>query len=329
MPTTIAPPEDHRESSRITFGAFREPSSRLMTRVDTAVEGVHFDLSVLSPAEVGHRALAATLSDLAAVGAAPLLVHVAIGARQESSEPFLFELESGIAQLAKRLKISVARGGVFPSPTALLVQTTVVAKRGKVDWTTTGGKVGDRLFVTGGLGGALSAMTCLKRLGRHNLRGKEDVLRPHTRPEPRVLLAKWLRSLEPKIRPTAVIDLQDGLATELTRLAHASAVGAAVDVAKLPVTAATREGAGLVNGTVDVWALYGPEDYELLVAIPERQAEAFGKLAKQARQPLTEIGHFVPKKERVTVVNRENERVNLEPRLWHHFVRRAPLRALD
>ena len=326
---TIPPPEDNRESNRILLERFGPSASRLVTRVDTAVEGVHFDLSILSPAEVGHRALAMALSDIAAVGAEPLHVHVTVGARQETSEPFLFELETGYTQLAKRLKVSLDRGGVFPSPTALLIQTVVVAKRGKLDWSPAGGTAGDRLFVTGGLGGALAAMTCLKRLGRPTLRGKEALLQPHTKPEPRVAAAKWLRSLEPKIRPSAVIDLQDGLATEMARLSKASGVGANIDVAKIPVTDATREAAGLVRGTLDVWAVYGPEDYELLVAIPAKQADAFVAAAKKARQAFTEIGELLPKKARVTITNRESERVNLEPRLWHHFVRRAPLRVMD
>lgn len=329
MATSIQPPDDHRESNRIVLDSFAKTGSRLVTRTETAVEGVHFDLSILSPAEVGHRAVAMALSDAAAIGADPIHVHVTVGARQETSEPFLFELEAGIQRLAKRLKISAARGATFPSPTALLIQVTTVSKRGKVDWSPAGGKAGDRLFVTGGLGGALGAMTCLKRFGRPNLRGKEAVLAPHTHPEPRVLAARWLRSLEPTLRPTAVLDLQDGLATEIARLARASATGATVDVARLPVTAATHEAAELVRGTLDVWTLYGPEDYELLVAIPEKKAEAFVARARKAKQPFTEIGSLVSKKERVTVQNREGERVALEPRLWHHFVRRAPLRVMD
>jgi thiamine-monophosphate kinase len=168
-------------------------------------------------------------------------------------------------------------------------------------------------------------MTVLKRLGRHELRGRERLLVKHTRPEPRTAAARWLRSLEGRasaVRPSAVIDIQDGLATELFRLAKASDVGATVDVARLPVDAETKETAGLIRGNVDVWAVYGPEDYELLVAIPEKQVAAFEKAARTAKTPFTAIGAVVPKKEHLTVVNREGERVRLEPRLWHQFVRR-------
>jgi thiamine-monophosphate kinase len=329
MRMPIQPPDDNRVPNRIALAEVGPDARRLVSRVETAVEGVQFDASLLSPAEIGHRALASALSDLAAIGADPLYAQFNVGVRQETTDPFLAELEGGIRKLGEQFRMRVARGGFFPCPTALLVQVTVLGKRGKKDWSPATGAVGDRLFVLGTLGGALGAMTCLKRLGRHNLVGKEALLAAHTRPEPQVKAARWLRSIESRVKPSAVIDLQDGLAMDLARLARASGVGAEVDVTKLPIAEATRRAAELVRGMLDVWAVYGPEDYALLVAVPEKQADAFATAARRAKQPVAEVGRLCPKRERVTLRNREGERVGLEPRLWHPFVRRAPLRVVE
>ena len=329
MRMPIQPPDDHRVTNRIAFSDVGPNPRRFVARIETAVEGVQFDPSQLSPGEIGHRALATALSDLAAIGADPRYAQFHVGVRQDVSDPFLLELETGLRKLADRFGVRVVRGGIFPCPTTLLVQVIAVGKRGKRDWSPAGGKVGDRLFVCGGLGGALGAMSCLKRLGRHALVGKESLLAPHTHPEPQVQAARWLRSVESRWKPTAVIDLQDGLAMDLARFARASDVGAVVDVAKLPVTQATREAAELVRGMPDVWAVYGPEDYALLVAIPEKHAAAFEAAARKAKHRFTEVGRLCAKKERLTLLNREGGRVSLEPRLWHPFVRRAPLRVVE
>lgn len=323
-PTTRRPHQ--RELRRVTIGkgpgfAVSPPSAgNLVTTADTLIEGVHFDLSYTNPRELGHKALAVGLSDVAAMGAKPLHAHVTIGVRQETSEPFLMELAAGLEGLARRQKMGIAVTSSLPSPTALLVQTTILASITRAPVRYTGARSGDLIAVTGSVGTSAAGLACLRALGRHALASThEDLLRAHLMPVPRIAEAQ---ALVKQKAVTAMIELSDGFAADLHALVAASGVGAYVEENLLPVSRATLRAGELMNTPHRAWTLYGGEDFELIATVPKSLAEKAQRAVKKAGGTLTFVGEIRARKDGVVMKDHTGELVPLQPRLWHHFVRR-------
>ncbi|MGE0442571.1 MAG: thiamine-phosphate kinase [Gemmatimonadales bacterium] len=222
---------------------------------DLAVEDVHFRRAWLRPEEIGWRAAAGALSDLAAVGAAAEAVLVALAAPRDATAAWLADLMGGVGAVADSVGAKVV-GGDLTGGAALTLAVTVLGRTDR-PVRRDGARPGDRLFVTGSLGGARAALVSWER-------GAEPAAGARTsfaRPEPRVAAGRWLAGLG----ATALIDLSDGLAGDLTHVAAASRVGARVELERLPVHPAV---AAVAGGEPAVFAAQGGEDYELLVALP-------------------------------------------------------------
>jgi thiamine-monophosphate kinase len=211
---------------------------RAVVSVDAVVEGVHFDLEAYSYADVGHKALATALSDLAAMGVGPSEAYVVIGVGT-AEPPELEELAEGMEALADRSGVTVAGGDVVGSP-ALFLAVTVMG------WATAsdpvigrgGARPGDRVGVTGALGAAADLTSERAR-----------------RPMPRLDLGTALA----RAGVTAMIDVSDGLASDARHIAERSAVHVAIELERLP----------LAPGVSDpVVAATAGEDYELLFTAP-------------------------------------------------------------
>lgn len=216
---------------------------------DLFVEGTHFRPGWLEPRELGWRAAAAALSDLAAVAASPWGVLASVGCSEEWPEEHLAELMAGVGDAAQ-LVGAVVWGGDLVRSARLVVDVAVV---GRVERPVrrTGAAPGDVLWVTGALGGPAAALAAW-------LAGAEpdrDARARFARPAPRIAEAKWLAERG----ATAMIDVSDGLLADAAHLAAASAVGVTIERDRVPV-----------HGAADVdQALVGGEEYELLVAMPE------------------------------------------------------------
>jgi thiamine-monophosphate kinase len=226
-----------------------------VTSIDSVAEGVHFDLSTHAPADVGWKALATALSDLAAMGADPGEAYVAL-ALPEGFEGGL-ALAEGMEELAGRCATTIAGGDVIRAP-ALVVTVAVTgwADREEDLVGRDGAQPGDLVAVTGALGGSEAARLLLGR-------GEEvppEALRRHLRPEPRLAAGRGLA----RAGATAMIDVSDGLATDARHIADRSGVELRVRLEDLP-------------RPVDVsaeQAATGGDDYELLVTFPPERREA-------------------------------------------------------
>jgi thiamine-monophosphate kinase len=236
-----------------------------VTSVDTMVEGVHFRSSQLAPAEIGHRALAGALSDLAAMGAAPGEAFLALGLPPGSELAGALELIAGAQRLAGRHGVTIAGGDVTRAP-ALTVSFTVVG------WTRDPGELvtrdgaqpGDLVGVTGTLGGAGAGLAIVE--GRVQLGGARD--RPlrdrYASPEPQLAAGMALAGAG----ASAMIDLSDGLATDAAHIARASGVALELSLAALPLADGLREAAAQLSVEPAVFAAGAGEDYELCVCAP-------------------------------------------------------------
>lgn len=256
------------------------PGLELVLAADTIVAGRHFPAG-LSAEDVGYRVLAVNLSDLAAMGAEPAWALLAL-TLPAGDEGWIREFAGGLHGLAQRFGVSLVGGDTISGPLAATVAIAGFVPAGQA-LRREGARAGDEIWVSGTVGDAAAGLEALQ--GR--LDGPDTVLAPlvnrFRRPEPRVSLGLVLRGVA-----TACIDLSDGLAADLGKLAAASGVAAALDSTLLPRSGALR--AALAPAAVRRLALAGGDDYELLFALPPGTDAA--ALARGGGVPLTRVGVF-------------------------------------
>ncbi|HET9468839.1 MAG TPA: thiamine-phosphate kinase [Vicinamibacterales bacterium] len=268
---------------------------------DCQVEGVHFDQTFVGAADIGHKALAVNLSDLAAMGATPRVALLSLVLPPAFPVAGVDALVDGMAALAARARIAIVGGNIARSPGPLIVDVTATGSVHSRRVLTRGGaRAGDDLYVTGALGGAAAGL----RLLRQGARSAGLAVDRYRRPEPRL---KFGVLLGRNRAARACVDLSDGLADGVRQIGEASGVGAIIDADALPI----EDGATLRD------ALGGGEDYELLFAVSPRQR---GRL-KHARRlagdlAVTRIGRVTA--DRAVLLSR-NGSIEELPAGFEHF----------
>jgi len=251
----------------------------LVLKTDCVVEEVHF-LPAADASDVGWKAMMRPLSDFAATSAVPQFALITLMAPQQTKVAWVKELYRGLCRAAKRFKVSIVGGETSSTQGPIAVSTSVVGFVERDRWVSRrGGKAGDDLFVTGRLGGALK--------------------QKHLQFIPRIVESRWLTK---NFSIHAMMDLSDGLGTDLPRLARASKVGFKIDMEKLPLTCGAKINDAISEG----------DDYELLFAIsPRDRSRLQQRWAKQfPNLPLTRIGSL----------NRQSKIENRKlPRGYVHF----------
>ena len=261
---------------------------------DTLVEGIHFDRSFVSAADVGHRTLAVNLSDLAAMGATPRVAVLSLVLPGAMTVADLDAVVEGLLALAARHGTALVGGNVTRTRGPLVLGVTAVgAVRRRRVVTRDGGRPGDELWVTGAVGAAAAGLAALRRGPPVNSAPDpdlDDCIQRYRRPEPRVRIGALLgRNRVAR----AGIDLSDGLADGLRQLAGASGVGAVVDAAAIPVHPGARRWFVRNGGDPIESSLRGGDDYELLIAVPRRHRRGLRTLARLFRGvPMTRIGEL-------------------------------------
>jgi thiamine-monophosphate kinase len=235
----------------------------LALSTDVSVEGVHFRLDWIEPAEVGWRSAAAALSDLAAVGADPVGLLAAITVPEGAEETGLTALAGGLGEAAAAVGAAVLGGDLSRGP-VWSVAVTVVG-RAERPVARAGARPGDGVWVTGVLGGARAA---IESWSRGDVPAP-DARRAYARPEPRIAAGRWLAAHGAH----AMLDLSDGLGADAGHLSAASDVRIRLSLETVPVAPAVIAEARRVEVPVQQFAAEGGDDYELLVALPPEFAE--------------------------------------------------------
>jgi len=265
----------------------------LLVTTDLLVEGVHFRRRWAEPADIGAKALAVNVSDIAAMGGAPRWALVGLGCPDGTGAEEIEAFYEGALAVADAHGVAIVGGDTSASPAGWLVSVTVLGDAVRPILRSTA-HPGDVIAVTGTLGRSAAGLAVLEREAAP--RGVEaalldEVTGAHLRPHARVDEGRWLAGAE---GVTAMMDLSDGLATDLGRLVAESGAGARVDVERLPIAEATRAVADALDVDPVDWATGGGEDYELLVVCdPAAFAQLRDGLADATGTPLTAVGEVV------------------------------------
>ena len=261
---------------------------------DGLIEGVHFDRRFSTPRDIGWKALAVNLSDVAAMGGTPRLALLSLSLPAALVPEEVDALVDGFLALAADARVTLAGGNITRSPGPLMVDVTVTGfARARQILTRGGGHAGEDLYVTGSIGAAAAGLGWSKEKDakeRESVEGIDECVRRHCAPEPRVRIGALLGRNR---AANACMDLSDGLADAVTQIAAASGTGATIDAAALPIPSAAREWFRRAGLDPITSAVAGGDDYELLFAVARR---ARGRLATVIRQAqgvaITRIGQL-------------------------------------
>jgi thiamine-monophosphate kinase len=267
---------------------------------DALVEGVHFDRRFSSPRDIGYKALAVNVSDVAAMGAAPRLALLSLMLPPSLDVEVVDGLIDGLVELASATGVTLAGGNITRSPGPLIVDVTVTgAVKPRRVLTRGGGRPGDRLFVTGTIGGGLAGLEWLLqeggRPGSTPSRTPDDpelaaCVTRHRCPEPRARIGALLGRTR---AASACMDTSDGLADAIRQICEASGTGATIDASKLPIHPGAARWFGSRGRDPVEASLTGGDDYELLFTVPHRRRGRVRLVQQQGRGiPLTPIGEL-------------------------------------
>jgi len=282
------------------------PGQESLVTTDFSLEGIHFRCDWHPPDSVGHRCLARGLSDIAAMGGKPVAAFLSLALPRDLPQAWVRQFVLGLVRLAKKFGVTLAGGDTAESPDGILADIIVVgtAPKGK-SVLRSGARAGDRIFVSGELGGSAAAIAQLRSKSKKKV-SPGDFPR-HFYPEPRIALGRALRA---KGLASAMIDTSDGLSTDLAHLCEESGVGAEVDAELIP---RARVGKPVREVDRDL-ALHGGEDYELLfTARPGKRIPS-----QIAGVSLTQIGQ-ITRSRKIFVRTRSALKYELKPRGWEHF----------
>ena len=282
-------PKDRRLALPIgdDAAAFRtRPGCLILVSTDALVEGIHFDLRYCSGEDVGWKALAVNLSDIAAMGGTPLYVTTSIALPRKGAADFVSRFYRGLRAIARKHAVTLIGGDTCRSPQGFFLDVTIIGEVKPAHMLTRhGAKPGDLLYVTGELGGSSIGLELLSR--SRKLVPRSALIRRHLRPQPRCAAGRFLA--ERKLA-SAMIDLSDGLSTDLGRLCEQSGVGALVETSQLPLAKIPDRQRRLLPNALLHYALNGGEDYELLFAVPQHLSQ---RMPRQIHGlPLHRIGRM-------------------------------------
>lgn len=287
------------------------PNRLLVFTTDTLVERVHFDLRYFSFEEVGWKTMTANLSDIAAMGGLPKYALVTIGLPKFIEFEEVLSLYKGMKRIAQKYDCKIIGGDTTLSPQNLIF---TIALLGEVEpglfVKRTGAQKGDLICVTGNLGESQAGLEYLKKYGR----GNPLLVRKHLQPYPRIRQA---RILVRNLKINSMIDVSDGLSSELFHLTRENNLGAVVYEDKLPLSLTCKKLASILNLSPVSLALSSGEEYELLFTIGREQLNKIDSIKRKVK--LSIIGEVVDQNKGIRLVLSSGKTRDLKKTGFVHF----------
>lgn len=299
-----------------------ETTKQILMTTDLLLEGIHFDLSYVPLKHLGYKSAIVNFSDIYAMNGRPKQITVSLGISKRFSVEDLESFYDGIKQACEIYKVDLVGGDTSSSLTGLCISITCTgeADKGKVVYRS-GAKDTDLICVSGDLGAAYMGLQLLEREKRlfrgekdfkPDFSGKEYLLERQLKPEARKDIIEMLEKAN--ILPTSMIDISDGLSSELLHIAYAGNVGVRVYEDKIPIDYQTAVTAGQFNMNLANAALNGGEDYELLFTVPLTCYDRISGL-----EDIKIIGHITKKELGNYLIDRDGNEVELIAQGWNSF----------
>lgn len=293
---------------------------QVLVTTDLLVEGVHFDLSYMPLKHLGYKAVMVNLSDVYAMNGTATQITVSIAISNRFTLEALEELYAGIQLACTNYKVDLVGGDTSSSTKGMMISITAIGKAPKQDVVyRNGAKPNDLLVVSGDLGGAYLGLQVLEREkqvfeanpnAQPELENYSYIVERQLKPEARKDIVKLLKDLD--VKPTSMIDISDGLSSEILHLTSQSEVGCNLYEDKIPLDPQVISTCEEFNVDSTTIALSGGEDYELLFTISQ---DDFDKI--KGNPHLTVIGHMTDKSEGVHLVTRGNQKVEITAQGWN------------
>ncbi len=299
---------------------------KTLVSTDMLVEGIHFDMTYTPLKHLGYKAAVMNFSDIYAMNGTPTQIVVALGVSNRYSAEALDELYAGIRLACERYEVDMVGGDITSSKVGLIISVTVIgmAKNDDIVYRS-GAKKGDLLCVSGDLGGAYMGLLILERekaeyLANPNMQpqldGLDYVLERQLKPEARKDVIAELKDLG--VKPTSMIDISDGLASEILHLCKESGTGCQLYEEKIPLDPSTVALAKDFQIVPSVTALSGGEDYELLFTIDQKDYEQIQKIASD----VTVIGYMTDEKGIAQMITPDLHVIPIKAQGWDHMKKR-------
>lgn len=297
--------------------AFKLPGDNLgLISSDLLVEGVHFDLGYTTPYQLGQKALVVNLSDIAAMGGVPRYALVSMALPKETTLEFVAEFYRGLKFLGEKYKTAIIGGDTSSSPAGIVISLSIWGEvEPKLLLSRQGARVGDKLLVTGWLGDAAAGLALLRDNQADTF---PDLVERQLTPTPR---CREGRIIAKGMWATSMIDISDGLASDVRQLAQESRLGVKIWLDRLPVSKAVVRAAKQLNHPAYDFAATGGEDYELLFTVPEDKVDCLIEaFTRQCDTPVSVIGCIEPVEQGVCFLDAKGQKVELASG-YEHFTR--------
>lgn len=284
---------------------------------DLLIEDIHFLRTAISPGDLGYKALAVNLSDIAAMGAQPTASFLSIAIPSDTDVEYLDEIMQGYHELSTKYNVPLLGGDTTKSPDKLVINVCVMGKiqKGKSRRRSMA-QPGDVICVTGPLGDSAAGLKMILNNIRPDNESK-DLICWHNRPEPGINEGLWLAKQD---GTKAMMDLSDGVASDLRHIMKQSKVGATINIEKIPMSEALKATAAKQNWEPEVLALTGGEDYRLMLTLDkDKSTEIIYRYNQQFPHPLTTIGEITESENHEIRWIKNNQSFKLTKEGFNHF----------
>lgn len=292
------------------------PRQLQLITTDMLVENIHFDLTTTTAMQLGYKAVAVNLSDIAAMGGAPRHAVVSIALPQHTAVDFVLNLYNGMKEICREYGVNIVGGDTVSSPGGLVINVAVMGEVEPANLVKrSGAKPGDVVAVTNVLGNSSAGLALLSRGEWEEHDFSWPLVTSHLTPRPQVKTGQLLAAHG----ATSMDDVSDGLASELHEIAQASNVSIRVLGERIPLSPEIREAAAVLGKEPLDYALYGGEDFQLLFTMDPGQFAIINSIDPGA--VITKIGEVLPPGDGVTLIDEIGKSHKLEPRGYNHFCR--------